>query len=69
MKITNALGTMNFNDEDIPSIDDMNDIIASLTESEEEFLDLGIASCDFSDDLTTEQFVAECNKWIAANRK
>lgn len=34
MKITTTTGTMNPSDEEIPSIDDMNDIISAAVESE-----------------------------------
>ena len=66
MKITTTTGDMILEGDATPSNDDMNDIISSLTNSGSEFQALCDASAHFPDDLTNEQFEAECKKWLSS---
>lgn len=61
---------MNLDDNAIPSVDDKNDIISSVTRDDDngaEFQRLCDASTGFPVDLTNEKFESECVKWLGAN--
>jgi hypothetical protein len=53
-----------FEDDDIPSIDDKNDIIASVA-GDDQFQALYEASTNWPEDLTNAQFLKACQDWIA----
>ncbi len=69
MQINDFKGTMNLDDDAIPSIDDMNDIIGSVTKSGEEFQALCDASCDFPKSLTNREFLKACEAWLESLNK
>jgi hypothetical protein len=72
MNITTSTGTMILDDDARPSLDDMNDIIASLTRNDDngaEFQRLCDASTEFPANLTNEQFHAACVTWLKENAK
>ena len=64
-------GTMNLNGDAAPTTDDMTDIIASLTRSDDNGVEFQ-ALCDAStafDDATVSDFIASCEAWLAGYRK
>lgn len=69
MRIETTSGTIRLDDA-IPSADDMNDIISSITRwgvNGEKFQALCDASAQFPEALTNEQFLAHCEAWLANN--
>lgn len=74
MKINTPHGTMNLDDDAIPSIEDKNDIIASVTKKDDngaEFQALCDASTKFQNEkrLTNAEFLAACNDWLIPFRR
>lgn len=70
MKITTQHGTLTLYDNARPSVDDMDDIIGSLTRGDDngaEFQALCDASVDFGD-LTNSEFIARCEVWLRSHR-
>lgn len=58
---------MNLDDEAIPSNDDKNDIISSLTSDDDngaQFQALCDASTNFPEGLTNAEFEAACDLWF-----
>lgn len=64
MNITTSTGSMILDDDAQPSIDDMNDIISSLTRDDAQFQALCNASVSFPS-ATVSEFHAACEAWIA----
>jgi len=67
MKIKTTIGTMSLDDDAKPSIDDMNDIISSVTRDDDngvQFQALCDASVEF-DAQTNSEFLSACKRWLA----
>jgi hypothetical protein len=67
MNITTSTGTMILNDDEIPTTDDMNEIISSVTRNDDDgaqFQRLCDASTQFPAGLTCWQFEVACKIWL-----
>ena len=63
-----SFGVMNLDGDARPSTDDMNDIMSSLTNTNDngrQFQAICDASADFPS-ATNAEFAAACEKWLAA---
>lgn len=70
MTLTTASGTLILDDDELPSTEDKNEIIAALTKPDDDgaqFQALCDASVWFPDDLTTFQFFRACGHWLDNN--
>ena len=71
MRLTDPNGTIYLDDDAIPTEADMNDIISSLTDDDDngaKFQRLCDASTGFPDGLTCSGFKSACEKWLAENK-
>ena len=59
MHVTTSTGTLILNDDAIPSIDDMNEIIASVASDDDDFIRICDASLKLPPELTNAEFLAE----------
>lgn len=68
MKIELACGVMVLDDESIPTTDDMNDIISSVTRNDDDadqFQRLCDESCGWPEGMTNAEFLQRCEEWVA----
>lgn len=49
---------------DLPSLDDMSDMIGSVTRTDDEFIALCYASTEWPANLTSEEFLDRCHEWM-----